>query len=434
MDNILVVSFTFLGLLAFFLGSTVWISFSLFVVSLIGMSLFTSIDAFKVLANILWNSTASPTLFALPLFVFMGEIIFRSNLSSNLFKGLSPWLNKLPGRLLHVTVVASAMFAAVSGSSAATCATVGQIVIPEMDKRNYNRGIVLGTLGGSGTLGFLIPPSMVMIVYGITANVSIGQLFVAGIIPGLIIAGTFMVYIMVRCLINPRLAPPDDSHYSLNDYVKSLPLILPVILLISTVLGSIYLGWATPTEAAAVGVLGSLLFAYINRSLKWDTFQVAIMGSVKTSCMILFIVASATYLSVVVGYLGIPSSLTRYIAELGLSPYMLLVILSVMYLILGCLLDGFSMVVMSIPIALPLIGLAGYDPLWFGIYLVIMIQISQITPPVGFNLFVINGITGENIFKIARSTTPLFLLMLLVASLLAVYPEIVLYLPRLMIR
>ncbi len=432
MDPIYVISITLILILAFFLVSTVWIAVTLFIVGLLGITFFTDFDAMKILANIIWGSTAQSSLFALPLFVLMGEIIFRSRMSANLFAGLAPLLRKLPGRLLHVTVVASAMFAAVSGSSAATCATVGKIVLPEMDARNYDRKMVFAILGGSGTLGFLIPPSMVMIVYGITANVSIGQLFIAGIIPGAMIAAIFMLYIIVRALINPNLAPADDTTYTRRDYLRSIPLVLPVFLLIGAVLGSIYLGFATPTEAAAVGVFGAFIFAYFNKALQWNVFKEAMMGSIKTGCMIMFIIASASFISVVVGYLGIPRLLTQTIAEMGLSPYMLLVILSIMYLILGCLLDGFSMVVMSIPIALPLITFAGFDPLWFGIYLVIMIQISQITPPIGFNLFVINGITDENIFKIAQAVIPVFILMLVAVAIIAVYPEIVLFLPGLM--
>ncbi len=432
MDPIYIISLTLALILAFFLVSTVWIAVTLFIVGLLGITIFTDFDAIKILANILWGSTAQSSLFALPLFVLMGEIIFRSRMSANLFSGLNPLLHKLPGRLLHVTVVASAMFAAVSGSSAATCATVGKIVLPEMDARDYNRKMVYAILGGSGTLGFLIPPSMVMIVYGITANVSIGQLFIAGIIPGIIIAVVFMLYIIVRAMLNPNLAPADDTTYSTKDYFRAIPMVLPVFLLIGAVLGSIYLGFATPTEAAAVGVVGAFIFAYFNKALQWNVYKEAMMGSIKTGCMIMFIIASASFISVAVGYLGIPRMLTQAIAEMGLSPYMLLVILSIMYIILGCLLDGFSMIVMSIPIALPLITFAGFDPLWFGIYLVIMIQISQITPPIGFNLFVINGITDENIFKIAQAVIPVFILMLLVVVLISVYPDIVLVLPRMM--
>lgn len=371
---------------------------------------------------------------ALPLFIFMGEILFRSKISENLFKGLSPWMNNLPGRLAHVNIAASALFAAVSGSSAATTATVGKITLPELLKRNYSKSLCLGSLAGAGSLGFLIPPSLVMLVYGIVAGVSIGKLFIAGIIPGILLASGFSLYVVLRCIFNPKLAPRGDLQYTWRERVKTIPLLLPVIILIVLVLGSIYTGWATPTEAAAVGVLGALFFAGISRSIDRKIFWEAVLGSVKTSCMIMLIVAGASFLSVAVGYLGIPSRLTEFIGTLGLSKYQLIAILSVMYIILGCMLDGFSMIVMSLPLALPLIKAAGFDPLWFGIYLVIMIEAAQITPPVGFNLFVINGLVDEDLFKVALYALPSFVIMFLIVAIITVYPEIVLALPNMMIR
>ncbi|MDN5322511.1 MAG: C4-dicarboxylate transporter, DctM subunit [Clostridia bacterium] len=364
----------------------------------------------------------------------MGEILFRSKISENLFKGLSPWMNKLPGRLIHVNIVACTLFAAVSGSSAATTATVGKITLPELFKRNYNKSLCLGSLAGAGTLGFLIPPSMMMLVYGIVAEVSIGKLFIAGIIPGLILAGAFSTYTILRCIKNPQLAPQGDSEYTWSERVKTIPQLLPVIVLIILVLGSIYTGWATPTEAAAVGVLGALVFAWISRSMDKNIFWEAVLGSVKTSCMIMLIVCGASFLSVAVGYLGIPAKLTQFISTLGLSKYQLIIILSIMYIILGCMLDGFSMIVMSLPLALPLIKAAGFDPLWFGIYLIIMIEVAQITPPVGFNLFVINGLVNEDVFKIAVYALPSFLIIIFVVVLITLYPEIVLKLPNMMIK
>lgn len=432
--DLFTVSFTLLACLALFLGSTIWIGISLFMVGIVGFILFTSNEPLAILANIVWNSTSGSTMMALPLFVFMGELLFRSKISQNLFNGLSPWMDFLPGRLIHVNIFASTLFAAVSGSSAATTATVGKITLPELLKRNYDRSLCLGSLAGAGTLGILIPPSMMMLVYGILADVSIGKLFIAGVIPGLLLAAAFSGFVIVRCIGNPELAPRGDLQYTWNDRVKSLPLLAPVIILIFMVLGSIYMGWATPTEAAAVGVLGSLFFAGLSSSMDWRVFREAVMGSVKTSCMIMWIVCGASFLSVAVGYLGIPASLTQYIAELKLSPYLLIVILSVMYIILGCLLDGFSMIVMSLPIALPLIKAAGFDPVWFGIYLVLMIEVAQITPPVGFNLFVINGLTGDDLFTIARYALPSFLMMMLIIVVITVYPEIVLVLPKMMVK
>lgn len=432
--DLFTIAFTLLFSLALLLGSTIWIGISLFLVGIVGITLFTSADPLAILSNIVWNSTSGSTMIALPLFIFMGEILFRSKISENLFNGLAPWMNNIPGRLIHVNIVASTLFAAVSGSSAATTATVGKITLPELLKRNYDKSLCLGSLAGAGTLGFLIPPSMVMLVYGIVADVSIGKLFIAGVLPGLVLAVAFSGFVTIKCALNPELAPRGELNYTWSDRVKTLPHLLPVICLIIMVLGSIYMGWATPTEAAAVGVLGSVFFAGISRSLDWDVFKEALMGSVKTSCMIMLIVSGASFLSVTVGYLGIPASLTKYIGTLGLSPYMLMFILSIMYIILGCLLDGFSMIVMSLPIALPLIKAAGFDPLWFGIYLVIMIEVAQITPPVGFNLFVINGLTGDSLFDIAKYALPSFFIMLLLTALITIYPEIVLAIPNMMIK
>lgn len=432
--DLLLISVTLLGLLAFFLGSTVWIGLSLFLIGASGFALFTSNDPLAIMANIMWNSTSGSTMIALPLFIFMGEILFRSKISENLFKGVSPWMDRVPGRLIHVNIVASTLFAAVSGSSAATTATVGKITLPELLKRGYDRSLCLGSLAGAGTLGFLIPPSMVMLVYGIVADVSIGKLFIAGVLPGLVLATAFSGFVTLRCMMNPALAPAGDIRYTWKDRLQTIPQLAPVISLIVMVLGSIYMGWATPTEAAAVGVLGAIFFAALSKSLDKDVFQQAVMGAVKTSCMIMLIVSGASFLSVAVGYLGIPANLTAYISTLGLSPYMLIVILSVMYIILGCLLDGFSMIVMSLPIALPLIKVAGFDPLWFGIYLVIMIEVAQITPPVGFNLFVINGLVGDNLLTIARYALPSFFIMLILTALITVYPQLVLAIPNMMIK
>lgn len=432
--ELFVKSAALLAFLFLFLGGTVWIGISLFMVGLLGLIIFTDLPALTIMSNIVWNNTSGSTMMALPLFVFMGEILFRSKISENLFNGLSPWMDRIPGRLIHVNVFASTLFAAVSGSSAATTATVGKITLPEFRKRGYDRTLCVGSLAGAGTLGFLIPPSMMMLVYGIMADVSIGKLFVAGFIPGIIIALTFSGYVMYRCVKDPELAPAGDLSYTWGDRLRSIPLLAPVIILVTIVLGSIYAGWATPTEAAAVGVAGALFFALLTKSLTWQIFKDALMGSVKTSCMIMWIVCGAAFLSVAVGYLGIATSLTAFVSGLGLSRYTLILILSIMYLVMGCLLDGFSMIVMSLPIALPLINQAGFDPIWFGIYLVIMIQLAQITPPVGFNLFVINGLIDDDIGKIAVAALPFFVMLLAVTALLTFFPDIVLFLPGMMVR
>ena len=423
------VSATILSLLILFMGGSIWIGISLFIVGIGGFFFFSDVSFGSILSNIAWNNTSSSTMMALPFFIWMGEILFRSKISENLFKGLSPWMDAIPGRLIHVNIMACTFFAAVSGSSAATTATVGKITIPELKQRGYDYALSLGSLAGAGTLGFMIPPSMVMLVYGIIGDVSIGKLFIAGFIPGVMIALLFSAFIIVRCLINPSLAPRGTDRHNWRDRIEAIPAIAPVIILIFAVLGSIYLGWATPTEAGAIGVIGALFFAALTRSLTWNVFKTSMINSVKTSCMIMLIVMGAAYLSNVFGFLGITRALTGYVTDMGLSPYTLIIILTVLYLILGCLIDGFSMIVMTAPLVLPLIEAAKFDTVWFGIYLVLMIELAQITPPVGFNLFVISGLNNDDILHVARAAFPFFLLMLLATVLLTVFPQIALYLP-----
>ena len=426
------VSATIAGLLILFMGGSIWIGISLFIVGIGGFFFFSDVSFGSILSNIAWNNTNGSAMMALPFFIWMGEILFRSKISENLFRGLSPWMDAIPGRLVHVNVLACTFFAAVSGSSAATTATVGKITVPELQKRGYDYDLSIGSLAGAGTLGFMIPPSMVMLVYGIIGDVSIGKLFIAGFVPGFMIAGMFSGYILVRCLINPELAPRGGERHTWKDRVQAIPAVAPVVILIFAVLGSIYKGWATPTEAGAVGVVGALFFAALTRSLSWEVFKVSLINAVKTSCMIMLIVMGAAYLSNVFGFLGITRALTQYVIEMNLSPYTLILILTVLYLILGCLIDGFSMIVMTAPLVLPLIEAARFDTVWFGIYLVVMIELAQITPPVGFNLFVISGLNNDDLVRIAKAALPFFWLMLLATVLLTVFPQIALFLPGLM--
>ncbi|MEI6315964.1 MAG: TRAP transporter large permease subunit, partial [Syntrophus sp. (in: bacteria)] len=323
------VAATITGLLILFMGGSIWIGIALFLVGIGGFFFFSDVSFGSILSNIAWNNTNGSSMMALPFFIWMGEILFRSNISANLFKGLSPWMDNIPGRLVHVNILACTFFAAVSGSSAATTATVGKITVPELMKRKYDYDLAIGSLAGAGTLGFMIPPSMVMLVYGIIGDVSIGKLFMAGFIPGFMIAGMFSGYILIRCMISPELAPKGDDVYTWRDRMEAIPAIAPVIFLILAVLGSIYMGWATPTEAGAVGVVGALFFAALTKSLTWDVFKVSMINSVKTSCMIMLIVMGAAYLSNVFGFLGITRALTTYVIEMGLSPYTLIIILTV---------------------------------------------------------------------------------------------------------
>jgi len=428
------ISFTLLFLLVLFMGGTVWIGISLFLVGLGGFVFFTDLPYGSILSTGLWNNTSGSAMLALPMFVWMGEILFRSNISQNLFKGLTPWMDAIPGRLLHVNIFACSLFAAVSGSSAATTATVGKITVPELDKRGYRRDMAIGSLAGAGTLGFMIPPSMMMLVYGIIGDVSIGKLFIAGFIPGFLIAGLFSAYIVIRCLIDPSIAPAQAEGYTWKQRVAAISQIAPVAAMVVGVLGSLYKGWATPTEAGVVGVAASLIFSIATNSMSWDTFRATLLGTVKTTCMIMLIVVGASYLSVVVGYLGITRKLTLFVTSLGLSKYTLIFILSLLYIVLGCLVDGFSMIVMTTPIVLPMVTAVGFDPIWFGIYLIIMIELAQVTPPVGFNLFVISGLNNDDVLVIAKAAMPFFLLMCTATVLITVFPKMVLFLPAMMVK
>ena len=433
MPEILLTIF-FISVLLIFLGSGIWVALSMIGVSAIGMMLFTSRPVGDAMATTIWGTSSSWTLTALPLFVWMGEILFRTKLSENLFKGLSPWMQKLPGGLIHVNVVGCALFAAISGSSAATVATVGKMSIPELRKRKYPEKILLGSLAGSGTLGLLIPPSIILIIYGVAVQESIAKLFIAGIIPGIMIALIFMSYVIIWSLINKKEMPKILEEYSFFEKLKRSKQLLPVILLISAVIGSIYSGIATATEAASLGVVGALVLSFFQKSLNMNTFKSSLMGATKTSCMIAFILAGSTFLSLAMGFTGLPRNLAIWIESMNLSPYVLIFVLMVFYIILGMFLDGISAVVLTMAIIEPMIRQAGFDMIWFGIFLVIVVEMAQITPPVGFNLFVLQGMANKDMGYIARSAFPLFLLMVLAVILVVIFPEIALWMPEQMVK
>jgi C4-dicarboxylate transporter DctM subunit len=416
------------------LASGVWIGLTLSGVAWIGMQLFSSRPAGDAMAVTIWGSSSSWTLTALPLFIWMGEILFRTRLSEDMFKGLAPWMQRLPGRLLHTNVVGCAIFAAVSGSSAATCATIGKMSLPELARRGYPDMMSLGSLAGAGTLGLLIPPSIIMIVYGVTADVSISQLFIGGVIPGIVLAGLFSLYIAGWSIKNAGLIPPADPPMTLAEKLRESKNLIPVVLLIIAVLGSIYAGIATATEAAALGVLGSLIISAAQGSMNWPTFRQALMGGTRLYCMIALILAGAAFLTLSMGYIGLPRHLAEWIATLGLSKFALILALTAFYVVLGCFLDGISMVVLTMGVIMPTVQKAGIDPLWFGIFIVIVVEMAQVTPPVGFNLFVLQGMTRREIGTIARATFPFFLLMVLMVVLLYALPQLVTFLPEQMRR
>ena len=411
------------------LGSGVWIGLTLTGVAWIAMELFSSRPAGDAMAVTIWGSSSSWTLTALPLFIWMGEILFRTKLSESMFKGLAPWVNWLPGRLLHTNVIGCTIFAAVSGSSAATCATIGKMTLPELTRRGYPQDQIIGSLAGAGTLGLLIPPSIIMIVYGVSAEVSISQLFVAGVLPGLLLASMFSGYLIVWSLLNPEKIPPSTDKFTFTQRVYESRHLIPVVGLIGAVLGSIYAGIATATEAAAVGVIGSFVLSALQGSLSWSNFKEALMGATRLYCMIALILAGAAFLTLSMGYIGLPRHLAEYVSSLGLSPFLLILALTVFYAILGCFLDGISMVVLTMGVLLPTVQAAHIDLLWFGIFIVIVVEMAQITPPVGFNLFVLQGMTKKEITYIARVTLPFFFLMCAMVLLLWYFPQMATWLP-----
>jgi len=423
-----------LAALAVFLIGGVWIALSLLGLGWLAMALFTEAPVGKLMATTVWGSSASWALTALPLFIWMGEILFRTRISQDMFRGLAPWMAPLPGRLMHCNVVGCGIFAAISGSSAATAATIGRITIPELRQRGYDEAMAVGSLAGAGTLGLLIPPSIILIVYGVAADVSVARLFVAGVLPGVLLMLLFSGYIAAWALLNPAKTPPRDSVTSLGEKFYAARFLIPTVLLIAAVIGSIYSGVATPTEAAVIGVAGSLILSLVSGSLSWQAFAASVMGAMKTSCMIAFILTGAAFLTVAMGFTGIPRAMAVWIAGQQFAPWQLIAVLTVLFVILGCFLDGISMVVLTSAVILPSVKAAGIDLLWFGIFVVLVVEMAQITPPVGFNLFVLQGLTGRNMFYVARASIPFFVLMVAAVSLIWMFPQIVTFLPGKMFR
>ena len=428
--NDLLITALLVGSLFLILGSGVWIGLTLSGVAWLAIQIFSSRPAGDAMAVTIWGAASGWTLTALPLFIWMGEILFRTRLSQDMFKGLAPWMQALPGRLLHTNVVGCAIFAAVSGSSAATCATIGKMTLPELKNRGYPTDMVIGTLAGAGTLGLLIPPSIIMIVYGVAADVSISELFIAGVIPGILLAALFSGYIVIWSLRHPDQIPPRDTPMSLAAKLKASGSLIPVVLLIVSVLGSIYAGIATATEAAAVGVAGALVLSALQGSMNWPTFKEALMGATRLYCMIALILSGAAFLTLAMGYIGLPRHLAEWISSLGLSQFGLIMVLMVFFVVLGCFLDGISMVVLTMGVLMPTVLAAGIDPIWFGIFVVLVVEMAQITPPVGFNLFVLQGMTGKQLTYIARVAMPMFFLMVAAVLLIYFVPGIVTWLPQ----
>lgn len=420
----------FLFVLFLLLGTGVWVGLALLGVAFVGMELFTTRPAGDAMMTIIWGASSSWTLSALPLFIWMGEVLFRTRLSEDMFKGLAPWMARLPGGLVHTNIVGCTIFAAVSGSSAATLTTVGKMSIPELRKREYPESMVIGTLAGAATLGLMIPPSLTLIVYGVTINESITKLFIAGILPGLFLASLFMLYVIVMSKLSTDFHPIEEPKMSFAEKVRNSRFLIPVIFLIMLVIGSMYLGFATATEAAAFGVLGSLALAAIQGSLNWNSFAESLMGATRTSAMIALILAGAAFLSLAMGFTGLPKALAEWIGSYELSRFQLLMALLVFYIIIGCFLDGISSVVLTIAVVEPMIRQAGIDIIWFGIFIVVVVEMAQITPPIGFNLFVLQGMTDHEMNYIAKAALPMFLLMVVMVFVLIAFPELATWLPE----
>jgi tripartite ATP-independent transporter DctM subunit len=429
--DLITIALILLVILTVLLAGGVWIAIALMACGYAGM-LFVggNIPPGAVLATTVWGNSASWSLAALPLFIWMGEILFRTKLSEEMFRGLAPWLNRIPGRLMHVNVLACGIFGSVSGSSAATTATVAKIALPELNKRGYDEKVSLGSLAGAGTLGILIPPSIMMVIYAVQANVSIIQVFLAGFLPGLLVMVLYSGYIAIWSLANPDKQPPPEPPMTFREKVRESAQLIPTLLLIVLVFLALLLGWATATECAAWGVMGSLGIAWYHRMLSWESFFLSVMGATRVTCMIMLILAGASYMSTSMAYTGVPQALATWVDHFGLSPYALIAALTVMYIVLGTALDGISMIVLTTAVVIPMVKAAGFDLVWFGIFVVLVVEMAEVSPPVGFNLFVLQTMSGRDSNFVARASLPFFFLLVLAVAIITVFPDIVMVLPR----
>lgn len=431
--DLLTLALLLLVMLCLLLGSGLWIALALAGTGYVAMSLVNPTPGL-FLASAYWESSGSWTLAALPMFIWMGEILFRTRLSEELFNGLAPWVRRIPGRLLHVNILACGIFGSVSGSSAATCATVSKIALPELNRRGYDEGVAIGSLATAGTLGILIPPSIIMVVYAVAAEVSIVRVFIAGMIPGAIVMGLFSLYIIIWAMLNPSKQPEAEPRMSLGAKLRQSAQLIPCALLIVGVIGTMIVGWATATEAAAFGVLGSLFLAAVTRCLTWRSFVESLAGATRLSCMIMFILAGAAFLTKAMALTGIPAALAAAVAAAELGPYAIIAILTVVYLILGTALDGVSMIVLTTSVVVPMVQQAGFDLVWFGIFIILLVEIAEISPPLGFNLFVMQTMTGKEQTEIAWNALPFFAMLVVTVVLITVFPAIVTWLPDYVLR
>jgi tripartite ATP-independent transporter DctM subunit len=427
--SLLAIGALLLFIMMLLLANGVWIAMTLAICGWVGQAFFTTTAPGKNLFSSFWESNASWELAALPLFIWMGEILFRTKLSEQMFTGLAPWLNRIPGRLMHTTILGCGIFGSVSGSSAATCATIAKVALPELTRRGYDEKLAIGALATAGTLGILIPPSITMVVYAVAADASIIRIFLAGFIPGALLMALFSGYIAFWSIRNPDKVPPGEPPTTFKEKLILSGSLIPCTLLIIFIVIVLIMGWATATECAAYGVLGSLIIAAVGKSLTWKNFWEALMGTTRTSCMIMFILAGASFLTKTMAFTGIPRELAEWVHAMNLSPFQLIAALVVVYLILGTALDGISMIVLTSAVVLPMVQKAGFDLIWFGIFIVLLVEIAEVTPPVGFNLFVLQNMTGKDSNTIAMSTIPFFMCLVLAIVLITVFPSIVTILP-----
>jgi tripartite ATP-independent transporter DctM subunit len=430
--DVLAVGALLLLIMFLLLSGGVWIAMTLAICGWVGQAFFTSTSAGNNLFSSFWESNASWELAALPLFIWMGEILFRSKLSEEMFEGLSPWLNRVPGRLMHTTILGCGIFGSVSGSSAATCATISKVALPELLKRGYDEKIILGSLATAGTLGILIPPSITMVVYAVAADASIIRIFLAGFLPGFLLMALFSGYIMWWSWKNPDKVPPKDEPTTFIQKIQKSKNLIPCSVLIIFIVWVLIAGYATATECAAYGVLGSLALALWSRSLTWQSFKDGLMGTMRTSSMIMFILAGAAFLTKTMAFTGIPRELAEWVDQMHLSPYALIAVLTFVYILLGTALDGISMIVLTSAVVLPMIQKAGFDLIWFGIFIVLLVEIAEVTPPVGFNLFVLQNMTGKDSNTIAKAAIPFFICVVVCIVLITIFPQIVTILPDLL--
>ena len=429
--DILTIGGILLILMLVLLSGGVWIAMTLAICGWVGQAFFTTTQPGLNLFSAFWESNASWELAALPLFIWMGEILFRTKLSEEMFTGLAPWLNRIPGRLFHTTILGCGIFGSVSGSSAATCATIAKVSLPELTKRGYDEKIAIGSLATAGTLGILIPPSITMVVYAVAADASIIRIFLAGFLPGFLLMALFSGYIAWWSIRNKDKMPPPEPATSFKEKLRLSKNLIPCALLIVFICWSLIAGWATATECAAYGVVGALALAAYSRSLTWANFNEALMGATRTSCMIMFILAGAAFLTKTMAFTGVPRELAEWVDSLGLSPYSLIACLVVVYLVLGTALDGISMIVLTAAVVMPMVQKAGFDLIWFGIFVILLVEIAEVTPPVGFNLFVLQNMTGKDSNLIALAAVPFFFCLVVCIALVTVFPQIVTYLPDL---